>query len=92
MTTDRFVMNGCVCMPKNLLDFRLVEEYLASLHCYLPSMWCCKLLEKRLHIMKLQITTYARSVFLPNWIYFIIVTSEITRAVSIQEEVLNSLL
>ena len=55
MTTDFFIMNGCVCMPKNLGYSHLVEEYLASLHCYLPSMWCCKLLEKRLHITKLQI-------------------------------------
>ena len=49
MITDIFIMKGYVCMPKNLLDVRLVEEYLASLHCYLPSMWYCKLLEKRPH-------------------------------------------
>ena len=60
MTTDSFVINGCVCMPKNSGDGRLIEEYLASLHCYLPSMWCLKLLEKTPHH---GITTYVRSVF-----------------------------
>ena len=53
MTKDSFFMHGCVCMPKNSGDGYLVEEYLASLHCYLPSMGCFKLLEKILHIMKL---------------------------------------
>ena len=68
MATDSFVMNGCVCMPKNSVDGRLVEEYLASSHCYLPSVWCCKLLENRTLIMKL--LHMHDPFFLPNFVYY----------------------
>ena len=46
-------MNGRVCIPKRRIDGCLVEEYLTSSHCYLPSMCYCKLLENRLGIMTL---------------------------------------
>ena len=47
---DNFAVNGCVCIPKRREDYCLVavEEYLTS-HYYLPSMYCCKLLENRLY-------------------------------------------
>ena len=51
---NTFAMNGCVCVPKRAVDTCLVEEYLVSPHCYLPSMCCCKLLENRLDIMTLR--------------------------------------
>ena len=77
--TYSFVINGCVCMPKTSVDGRLVEEYLASSHCYLPSMWCCKLLENILDIITLlrmhDPLFFARAII-------IIVTSEITSAES----------
>ena len=50
---DSFAMNGCVCIPKREVDTCLVEGYLISSHCYLPSMSCCKLLENRLDVLTL---------------------------------------
>ena len=50
---DSFAMNGCVCIPKRQADTCVVEEYLTSSHCFLPSMCCCKLLENILYIMTL---------------------------------------
>ena len=55
-------------MPKNSEDGRLVEEYLASSHCYLPSVWCCKLLENRTLIMKL--LHMHDPFFLPNFVSY----------------------
>ena len=48
---DSFAMNRCLCIPKREVDTCLVEEYLTSSHCYLPSMCCYKVLENRLDIM-----------------------------------------
>ena len=47
------MMNGYVCIPKCGIDGCLVEEYLTSSHCHLPSMCYCKLLENRVGIMTL---------------------------------------
>ena len=46
-------MNGRLCIPKRRIDGCLVEEYLTSSHCYLPSVCYCKLLEDRVVIMTL---------------------------------------
>ena len=51
--TDSFATNRCLCIPKREVDTCLVEEYLTSWHCYLPSTCCYKVLENSLDIMTL---------------------------------------
>ena len=45
MAAGGLAMNGCVCMPKILVDVCLFEEYLTSSDCYLLKC-CCNILEK----------------------------------------------
>ena len=54
MAAGSLGMNGCVCMPYNSVDICLVENYLASSHCYLPFKSWCKLLENRVDIIPLR--------------------------------------